>query len=548
MPMNPQRPGRWMWSAVLASMVACASCTDPAVKPDPDPDPQPSPAKFSLELSRDKVPVLQGSNASLNVTVRRESGFEGAVSVSLTGLPPGVTAPAVSIASGATTAELRLEATASAAHSLPTTVSARGTSGDQSASKDFTVTVHGPAGSLDTSFGGAVTTAIGAGEDYAEAMAVQADGKILVAGRTRAGAGDDIALVRYMRDGSLDTGFGTGGKVSTAIGGQSEAAYAIAVQGDGKIIVAGFTDVGPSNSDFALVRYNADGSKDTTFGTDGVVITAVGPGADRINAIVLQPDGKIVVGGDTNTASTGLDFALARYGTDGRLDTSFDGDGLVVTPIQAGTSRDSIYALALQDVGGEKRIVAAGGETDFVLARYTASGALDTTFGTGGKLIDLFGSTTIGSIEAAVVNAAGQLIVGGHLNNDLVLARLTESGGLDSGFGTTGRVTTPLSATDWDRATAMVLQEDGKLVVGGWAGTSSSADFALVRYETSGALDTGFGSGGKVVMPIGTGLRHDEAQAVALQADERVPAVRIVLAGSTNASSGHDFAVARYWP
>jgi uncharacterized delta-60 repeat protein len=547
MPLNPQPSGRWMWSAALALVVGCSSCTEPAAKPEPEPQPQP--AKFTLELSRDKVPVLQGSSASLDATVRRESGFDGAVSISLTGLPEGVTAPAITIASDATTAELRLEAAAAAAHSLPTTVTAKGTSGDQSASQALTVTVHGPPGSLDTSFsGGVVTTPVGTSEDYAEAMAVQPDGKVLVAGRARAGAGDDFALVRYERDGSLDTSFGTGGKVTTEIGSQNDAAYAIALQPDGKILLAGLTDIATNNTDFALVRYNPDGSRDTGFGTQGVVVTPIGTGADKAYAIVLQPDGKIVVGGESSTTSTGVDFALARYNPDGSLDTSFGEGGKVVTPIQAGTTRDSIYALILQDVGGEKRIVAAGGETDFVLARYTASGALDTSFGAGGKLFDLFGSTSIGSAEALALTQDGKLIVAGHINNDLVLARVNPDGGLDTLFGTAGRVTTPLSASDWDRATAVALQADGKLVVGGWAGSSSNGDFALVRYEASGALDSSFGNAGKVVMPVGVGTRHDEAQAVALQADERVPVVRILLAGSTNASSGHDFAVARYWP
>ncbi len=540
--MNAQPPRRWLWSAALALLAACSS------EPTPTPTPTPTPG-FSLALSTDKTPILQGSSATLTATVTRETGFDGAVDLSLSGLPTGVSATPGSIASGATSATLKLDAAASAPHSLPTPVTVTGTSGDKTASQSLTVTVRGPPGSLDTSLvTGPVITPVGAGEDYAEGMAVQPDGKIILVGRTATPQGTTFAVVRYTRDGSLDTSFGSGGKVTTAVGTPNSQAFAVALQGDGKILVAGTADGGTSGIDFALVRYNSDGSLDTGFGTGGKVTTAFGNGSDSAYALLLQADGKIVLGGETDAGATGLDFALARYNSDGSLDTGFGSGGKVTTAIKSAAGRDAIFSLALQTVGSEARIVAAGGDGDFILARYTPAGALDTGFGTGGKINGLFG-TSIGSARAVAVTSEGKLVVAGHANHDFAVARLSDTGTLDTSFGTGGKVVTPVSTTNWDEATAMALQADGKIVVGGWmyTGSSSSGDFALLRYEATGALDSGFGTGGKVVTPIASGTKDDTAHAVALQTDERVPVVRILLAGSAS-DSNHDFALVRYWP
>lgn len=544
--MNPQPLRRWLWSAAVVLLAACSNETKPPPTPPPTPNPTPG---FSLTLSTDKTPILQGGSATVTATVTRETGFDGAVDLALSGLPTGVSAPPGSVASGATSATLTLNAAATAPHSLPTTVTVTGTSGDKTASQSLTVTVRGPPGSLDTSLGsGPVITPVGAGEDYAEGITVQPDGKILLVGRTATPQGTTFAVVRYARDGTLDTGFGSGGKVSTAVGTPNSQAFAVALQGDGKILVAGTADGGASGIDFALVRYNADGSLDTGFGNGGKVTTAFGNGADSAYALVLQADGKILVGGDTDAGATGLDFALARYNADGSLDTGFGTGGKVTTSIKSGAGRDTLFSLALQTVGGEARIVAAGGDGDFILARYTPAGALDTGFGTGGKINGLF-SSSIGSARAVAVTSEGKLVVAGHFSHDFALARLSDTGALDTSFGTGGKVVTALSTTNFDEAAALALQADGKLVVGGWmyTGSSSSGDFALVRYEATGALDTGFGSGGKVVTPIAPGTKDDTAHAVALQTDERVPVVRILLAGSAS-DSNHDFALARYWP
>ncbi|MBI2337080.1 MAG: hypothetical protein HYU97_10030 [Deltaproteobacteria bacterium] len=242
---------------------------------------------------------------------------------------------------------------------------------------------------MDTTFGtgGLVTTDFsGSSLDQASEMVLQSDGKIVVGGYSDAGGSNDFALARYSSDGSLDTTFGTGGLVTTDFSGSSDdQARQMVLQSDGKIVVGGYSDAGGSG-DFALARYSSDGSLDTTFGTGGLVTTDFsGSSLDQAGPVVLQSDGKIVVGGYSDAGGSN-DFALARYSSDGSLDTTFGTGGLVTTNF-SGSSSDVAIATVLQSdgkivVGG---ISSAGGSIDFALARYGSDGSLDTTFGTGGR-------------------------------------------------------------------------------------------------------------------------------------------------------------------
>jgi uncharacterized delta-60 repeat protein len=540
--------------ALLAVLAACGgggSSAPPSAVSDGSGGGDPPPAAtFTIALSTQKAVIFQGATATIDATVTRDAGFDGAVDVAVTGLPAGVSAAVVNIAKGVTTAQITLQADAAAPHSLPTDAVVKGVSGAVSAQQPVTVTVRGLAGALDTSFAtnGKAVTGLGA-DDYAEAMAVQPDGKLVVAGHANMGGttGTDFVLVRYLRDGAIDTTFGTGGKVSTDIDGGSDQAFAVALQADGKIVVAGSNDVSPKGKSFALVRYNADGSLDATFGTGGKVVTSFGSQSDTAYAVVVQPDGRIVAGGHTNTATRGVDFALARYQANGALDASFGANGQVVMPIHAGNSRDSIYALALQTTGGELKIVAAGGEGDFTVARFNANGSIDAGFGIGQGLDAVFG-TVIGAARAVIVTPDNKIVVSGHADHDFAVLQLSEDGIADAGFGGTGRVVTKVSTTNWDEAHAVVRQADGKIVVGGWvyAGNSSSGDFVVVRYNTDGTLDAGFGTGGITITAVAPGTKADEGRALVLQSDERVPTVRSLLAGSAN-DANQDFAVTRYW-
>ncbi|MBI3005695.1 MAG: calcium-binding protein, partial [Ignavibacteriales bacterium] len=192
------------------------------------------------------------------------------------------------------------------------------------ANLDFTLIRYNTDGSLDNSFDsdGVTTTAIGTDDDIARALAIQSDGKILAAGEGRSSGNYFFAVVRYNADGTLDTTFGTGGKVTNDSGNTAEA---VLVQTDGKILVAGYTD----NSDFAVARYNSDGSLDTTFGINGLAVADIG-NADIALSSVIQSDGKIVMAGYTRYASRD-DFALVRFDSNGSLDNTFGSDGIVTT-------------------------------------------------------------------------------------------------------------------------------------------------------------------------------------------------------------------------
>lgn len=545
---------------LAAALTACGggSSTPTDASPQQPQPQQPQPgnggsAGFSFTLDTSKAIVWQGQQATVAVTVQRDAGFTDAIQFSAESLPTGTTAAALSVAAGSTTGTLTLQATSTAPHSLPTAVTVKGIAGTVNASKPLTVTVRGQAGDIDTSFGGGTLVAPGGlTDDYVRGVAVQADGRVLVAGFgvTATATGTDFLLVRHLRDGGLDTSFGTGGKVTTGFNnaGRSDEALAVAVQPDGKILVAGTSDQGATGYDFALARYNADGTLDTTFGNVGRVTTSFGNGADKAYALLLQPDGKIVLAGDSNQGASGNDFALARYNANGTLDAAFGTGGKVLTAIGAGSASETVYALALQTVGGAQRLVAVGGEGDFIVAGYKADGTLDTGFGTGGIVNALFGSVT-GAARGVVVTADNQLVLAGHHDHDFAAVRLSPSGVLDASFGTGGRVTLPVSTTNWDEATALVQQADGKLLLGGWVytGNSSSADTVLVRLNANGSADAGFGPGGVRTTAVAAGTRTDSGRALALQPDDRVPTVRVLQAGEASGTSDLDVVLMRHW-
>src|SRR5215213_1161685 len=267
-------------------------------------------------------------------------------------------------------------------------------------------------GDLDTTFDtdGKVTTTVGNSMSEAFAVALQPDGKFVAAGYANNASNRDFALVRYEVNGALDVSFGTGGKVTTDTGGADNEILAVAIQADGKIVAAGYSSNG-ADDDFTLARYNANGTLDSSFGTGGIVKTNFNNSFDYSEAVLIQTDGKIVAAGYSFNGSF-YDFALARYNSDGSLDTSFDEDGKVSTSIN---NFDSAYAVAIQTDG---KIVAAGEtgtatNSDFALVRYNADGTLDTSFDTDGKV-----STSIGSgnefAEALLIQSSGKIVAAGH--------------------------------------------------------------------------------------------------------------------------------------
>ncbi|WP_406337528.1 calcium-binding protein [Streptomyces sp. NBC_00649] len=347
---------------------------------------------------------------------------------------------------------------------------------------DFALTRHNADGTLDTSFGGdgTVTTAINnMNPDFqwseANAVALQPDGKIVTVGSSWRGYENCcwFTVARYNTNGTLDQSFGGGdGRVFTDFGGPDEA-QDVAVQPDGKIVA-----LGTSGGNAALARYNADGTPDTSFGGgDGKVTTDPAPesleeGGDA-RALALQPDGKIIAGGQVGT--TRFDFVLLRYNANGTLDTSFSGDGIERTDFG---DYEAVEGLAVQPDG---RIVAAGGSGGrFALARYNVNGSLDTTFGNAGRVLTSGG----GGAQDVVLQPDGRIVVDGSNGpgGDFAVLRYNTNGSLDSGFGTGGLVTTDFGGSDQARGVA--LQPDGKIVAAGQGGPNT--DFALARYEGGG--------------------------------------------------------------
>jgi uncharacterized delta-60 repeat protein len=403
--------------------------------------------------------------------------------------------------------------------------------------------LHAQAGNLDVTFSGdgKVTTAIGTKNEQGNSVAIQSDGKIVVAGYTYDGSRYSFALVRYKVDGTLDNAFGTGGKVTTTIGTSDDQAKSVAIQTDGKIVVAGFSYIG-SNYDFAVVRYNTNGTLDNAFGTAGKVTTAIGSYGDKANSVAIQSDGKIVVAGSRD--GTDNDFALVRYNTNGSLDNAFGTGGKVVTNI---TLEDKANSLAIQSDGkivvGGSSFSSFGYPSTFALARYNSNGTLDNTFDTVGKLTTAIG-TYNDYIYSLAIQGDGKIVVAGSsdygTDHDFALARYSSSGSLDNTFGNAGKVITDFATHD-DFAYSLALRSDGKIVV---AGVSSDVNykynFALVRYNSNGALDNTFGTGGGVTTAFAN--YGDAASSLALQSDDK-----IVVAGyGIISGSESDFAVARY--
>lgn len=407
------------------------------------------------------------------------------------------------------------------------------------------------AGTVDSTFGTAakawVMTKFGLGDDMAYAVAIQTDQRIVAAGNSHNGSDQDFAVARYNSNGSLDTSFAAGGKVTTAIGSGDDGILGLALQSDGKIVAAGYT-VSGSDTDFAVVRYNTNGTLDATFGTDGRVVTS-DQDLHAARAVAIQADGKIVVGGEAIPSAGGSnEFAVVRYNIDGSLDSSFDADG-VVKVASGPYPPDRCTALAIQadqKIVGAGRAVILSPDTDPCVVRLNADGSLDTSFDGDGILIfDFSDLSTSDEAHGIGFTSGGGVVVGGGVipsvpYADFAAARCTSAGVVDAGFGADGKVTTEIGSQD-EVAFALAVQTNDKIVLAGFYDNVQDDDFALVRYNTDGSLDTSFDKDGKLVLHFGSG--QERARAVKLQSDGK-----IVAAGYAWNGTDYDFLLVRIWP
>ncbi len=342
---------------------------------------------------------------------------------------------------------------------------------------DICVVRYQKDGALDTSFNGTgkvifTTTAI---YNVAATLVLQPDGKILVGGNCTDGIGSTLCLIRILENGSFDTSFNETGNVID----KTSAASGIALQSDGRIVAAGACPYGTSNA-FCVARFTPDGALDRTFSAIGKVITPVSAGNNRATTIALQPDGKIVLAGYCANGSS-IDFCLARYLPDGTLDASFNSTGTVVTPVGRGS--DLVSAVRIQPDG---KIVVVGTCSDgnvarFCLARFQTSGALDTSFGGTGTQITPISGGFHDYAGAIALQPDGKIIVAGNCDGKFCVARFQLNGAPDTTFSSAGSAITTVSAYS-ESVTALALQPDGKFIVAGSGRYSGGNSFALARY------------------------------------------------------------------
>jgi len=401
-----------------------------------------------------------------------------------------------------------------------------------------------------------VTTDINRSTDIANAVAIQADGKLIVVGQTYKNndySNEDFVVTRYNTDGTLDNTFGSGGRVRTDFPGLAAVPSSVIIQPDGKIVVAGgafptFTFRG----NFEVVRYNPNGSLDRSFGNGGIVTTTFPQGSYAFD-VALQSDGKIIAAGTVFVdfipgEPSNTDFALARYNPDGTPDATFGSGGQVSTDFVG--MEDDAFSVLIQPDG---KIVAVGSANDpatyynFAAVRYLSNGVVDTTFGVAGKVTTDFGVGGFDRAQSAALQPDGRIVAAGFAISqnggvqNFAVARYTSSGVLDTTFSRDG-ITQIDFGSCCQSAYEVLLQSDGKIITVGYANTESSdSDFLLARLNPRGSLDATFGVGGKVRTSFGD--LNGGANGAALQSDGKIVAVGFQ---ATFSNQWTNFALARY--
>ena len=392
-------------------------------------------------------------------------------------------------------------------------------------------------GSLDATFDGDGKKVISFAtpNDYGEFVLIQPDSKIIVGGRSSLTGGNlSFSLARMNPSGSFDSGFGTSGKVTTSYGTEGFEAVSSALQQDGKIVVAGnsFTNASLGYSQIAVVRYNQNGSLDTTFDTDGMVFLQLPTSnEDFVKAVKIQSDGKIVVGIQSKINSN-FDFVLVRYTSDGILDTTFDSDGIVRTILP---NNEAIYDIALQNDG---KIIAAGYKSntndDLYVGRYNSNGSIDTSFATNGFFTYDF-SANHNYVFGVAMTSDNKIVLGGRYQNGAgyspFVARLNSNGTFDTAFDSDGIL---ILTTD-EMISDVLLQLDDKIITAG----ISNGKFGVWKLNVNGSFDNTFGTSGKVETVVN--INFCIGNNVALQPDGK-----IVVVGSTYGSPFTKYGVVRY--
>jgi uncharacterized delta-60 repeat protein len=389
------------------------------------------------------------------------------------------------------------------------------------------------AGDLDPKFGTKGIFSTTTSRATANAVAIQSDGKIVIAGINVANNNFADLLIRLNTDGTLDTSFGSGG-IDNLVppGNQSaEGFFALAIQSDGKIVVGAAT--GEQGSSVAVARVNTDGSLDTSFGSGGFTTTRSAGSIFFGGGLALQADGKILV-----AAGFGNPSIMARFTSDGQLDTYFGTGGVVNLqnpgPTQMAVQSDGKILVASGEAGRLVLQPQPPADQAGTIARYNSNGTPDKTFGASGV------AASVASASALLLQSDGKIVVAGAITSKLNapqtasdigfgLVRYNSDGSIDTKFGTGGVAITDFGANAPDSgAFAVAIQSNGDLVAAGAAavetsGSLSSSSFGLSRYTSTGKLDTTFGSHGRVITTVASG-QVSWVSALAIQSDGKIVA------------------------
>lgn len=419
-------------------------------------------------------------------------------------------------------------------------------------------------GDLDPTFGdgGVVASEVGRSHAWAHSLVQQADGQIVAAGRTFVEVGrrveTEFVLARYGLDGTPDESFGVGGTVVQRVGGGHFyrtflGEGGLVIQDDGKLLMTGNAATNSANVQFAVMRVDAEGRPDESFGQAGIVRTGFAGGVATPVGLLLTPDGKVLTGGSSFNPRDEFDeddgrweFSVARYQADGRPDGSFSDDGRVRSS-GVGNLDAHAQAIVMQPDG---KAVLCGFVTGpdepfplvgFMLARYDDRGRLDRDFGEAGKVRERLGEES-GAFAVALA-ADGKLIAGGQAgdaeNLDFALMRFHPDGSVDRAFGTDGAVVTPIGSDRVALISSLAIQADGRILAGGYAQRDGRFVFAIARYDADGNLDASFGNGGVVETPLSDG--DSFLYALLIQRDGT-----LVAAGETLRGGRGQFTVVRY--
>jgi len=388
------------------------------------------------------------------------------------------------------------------------------------------------------------------GEDGLRSLIVESDGQIVGAGFWNNNGQPNkysFHLVRWDADGGCTEPFDGNCGISQFWSAEKDVAKQVLIDANGNYVVAGYAGTNPNNTsgdhDFAILRWDTNGDLDTDFSSDGKrFVTFENSRNDYGTSAALQSDGKIVLAGYSKNASGNWDIAIARLNTDGTLDTDFATDGKVTTDVNGG---DVIQGMAIQSDG---KIVVVGtvnyGDTssDFLIARYTTAGALDASFDSDGvQTVNISGEDRGLSVKLQTDGKIVAVGMSGHgVARDFALVRLNTNGSLDTSFDSDGIVTTDFGSTT-DAARDLVIESDGKIVAVGQMHDGNDDDFAVARYMTTGALDTSFSGDGKATTDVGGNQHDDIAYAAAIASNGS-----IIVGGEQTQNSDSDWALVQY--